>query len=95
VLGGLPRPEVQFRVVDEHGFVLARVDLAYPAAPIALEYDGEGHFTRARGVRDRRRDAALAAIRWHTERFTVGDVDLHPPQTVARVEHMLAERVPG
>jgi very-short-patch-repair endonuclease len=37
---GLPPPAVQYRVCDEHGFGLARVDLAYPEARLAIEYDG-------------------------------------------------------
>lgn len=32
VLDGLPIPEAQYEIVDEFGFVLARVDLAYPPA---------------------------------------------------------------
>jgi very-short-patch-repair endonuclease len=44
----LPAPEVQYHVVDEYGFVLARVDLAYPAARLAIEYDGATHFNRGR-----------------------------------------------
>jgi hypothetical protein len=45
VLGGLPVPDVQYRVHDDYGFVLARVDLAYPSARLAIEYDGDTHFT--------------------------------------------------
>ncbi|MBO0876556.1 MAG: hypothetical protein J2P19_24535 [Pseudonocardia sp.] len=40
---GLPPPEVQYEVRDEYGFPLARVDLAYPAAKLAIEYDGGVH----------------------------------------------------
>jgi len=37
---GLPPPAVRYAVCDEHGFELARVDLAYPEAKLAIEYDG-------------------------------------------------------
>lgn len=36
VLAGLPAPEVQYPVVDPYGFVIARIDLAYPQAKLAL-----------------------------------------------------------
>jgi hypothetical protein len=53
---GLAVPEVQYPIVDEHGFTLARVDLAYPAARLAVEYDGALHFDRRRAELDRRRE---------------------------------------
>jgi hypothetical protein len=37
VRAGLP-PVVQFVINDEHGFALARADLANPDAKIAVEY---------------------------------------------------------
>ncbi|MBO0850524.1 MAG: hypothetical protein J2P20_13740, partial [Pseudonocardia sp.] len=36
ILAGLPAPEVQYRILDEHGFVLARADLAYPEAELVI-----------------------------------------------------------
>jgi len=66
VRGGLPRPEVQHRVLDERGFPLARVDLAYPPARLAIEYDGSGHLERRRWSRDRARDTTLAGEGWQT-----------------------------
>lgn len=52
VRAGLPRPDVQYRVVNEYGIVLVRVDLAYPSARLTIEYDGSEHYTRRRGERD-------------------------------------------
>jgi very-short-patch-repair endonuclease len=43
VLAGLPEPEVNVQIRDEHGTVLMRVDLCYPAARLAIEYDGRHH----------------------------------------------------
>lgn len=93
VLGGLPAPAVQFRVVDGQGVVRARVDLAYPAARLALEYDGEYHFDAEFSRRDRHRDLELGDIGWHTMRFTSDDVLLTPQDTVRRVERRLIERL--
>jgi very-short-patch-repair endonuclease len=89
VRAGLPNPEVQYRVTDEHGFVLARVDLAYPKAELALEY-GDAHFTHQRARADRQRDAELAGIGWLTVRL--GPDDVGAAQTVQRVAHLLARR---
>ena len=94
VLGGLPPPEVQHRVRDAHGFVLARVDLAYPQARLAIEYDGDTHFTPARSRADRRRDLLLADLGWHTMRLTYDDVDGDPPGTRRRVATLLQARTP-
>jgi very-short-patch-repair endonuclease len=92
VLGGLPAPEVQYRVHDDCGFVLARVDLAYPGARLAIEYDGDNHFTAPRSRADRRRDLTLADLGWHTMRLTYDDVDGDPPATRHRVATLLRVR---
>ena len=42
VLAGLPAPEVQFPLVADR-YLVARFDLAHPAAKLAVEYDGAGH----------------------------------------------------
>jgi very-short-patch-repair endonuclease len=48
-----------------------RLDLAYEAEQVAVELDGERyHSTREQRERDRRRDAALAALGWLTLRFS-------------------------
>jgi very-short-patch-repair endonuclease len=48
-----------------------RLDLAYEAGRVAVELDGDRfHSTPEQRERDRRRDAALAAIGWVTLRFS-------------------------
>lgn len=93
VLAGLPAPEVQYPVLDSHGFVVARLDLAYPQAKLAVEYDGGQHFTDRHSRRDRRRDLDVADLGWHTMRFTFDDVHGCPPQTPHRVRLMLESRL--
>jgi len=95
VLAGLPAPEVQYPVVDPYGFVIARLDLAYPAAMLAITYDGGQHFTDRRSRADRRRDLDVADLGWLTLRFTYDDVDGNPPQTPHRVRTMLESRLPA
>ena len=85
VVGGLPPPVAQYRVRDGSGRVLARVDLAYPKARLAIEYDGHYHFDDLNSRRDRRRDLLLDELGWHTMRFTEDDVLLTPEDTFRRV----------
>jgi very-short-patch-repair endonuclease len=63
VLGGLPKPEVQWDIRDATGFV-ARVDLAYPQWRIAIEYDGVWHAGADQLHPDRRRLNRLQAAGW-------------------------------
>jgi very-short-patch-repair endonuclease len=93
VRAGLPRPEVQYRIEDEHGFVLARSGLAYPSAKLAIEYDGDTHFSRRREETDRQRDAALAGYGWLTLRLGPDDVGAAP--TYQRIDDLLADRSPA
>ena len=54
---GLPKPEAQWVVRNARDGFVARLDLAYPAQKVAVEYDGAWHWQRRRAD-DRRRDAA-------------------------------------
>jgi hypothetical protein len=92
VRAGLPRPEVQFPVLDEYGFELARADLAYPSAKLAIEYDGSTHFEPSRARRDRERDGELAGIGWQTLRVVADDVGIGMLQTTQRVARLLELR---
>lgn len=89
---GLPRPEVQFRVEDEYGFVVARVDLAYPDAKLAIEYDGSTHFDHRRALRDRDRDLELGDLGWDTMRFGRDDLEARP-RTMGRIARRLEVRI--
>ncbi|HTK67944.1 MAG TPA: DUF559 domain-containing protein [Pseudonocardia sp.] len=92
VLGGLPAPAVQHPVPDASGNILGRLDLAYPSALLGLEYDGEFHYDPARAIRDRRRDARMAAWGWQVMRFSAADVLATPNRTVELVRQVLAAR---
>jgi very-short-patch-repair endonuclease len=94
IQSGAPLPEVQYRVLDAHGFMLARADLAYPPARLAIEYDGAAHLDRRRWIRDRDRDAALADVGWETLRLGHDDVVEAMRQTTHRVIRLLNQRAP-
>lgn len=61
---GLPVPELQYWVIVA-GVPTYRLDLAYPHARIAIEYDGEAHHTSpADRARDEERRAHLRQLGW-------------------------------
>lgn len=65
VLRGLPAPTPQHWVVIG-GVPTYRLDLAYPFARVAIEYDGEDHHcTPDARAHDARRRALLAELGWH------------------------------
>jgi hypothetical protein len=80
---GLP-PEVQFPVVVNGRRY--RLDLAYPAQRVGVEYDGEAHRLPARARRDLPREADLAAAGWRVLRFDASVVMRHPDRIVVAVQ---------
>lgn len=90
---GLP-PVVQHVINDEYGLTLARADLAYPDAKLAVEYDGADRLERRHEERDGYRDARLATYGWDTVRVTAGDLGTSTIQAVRRVAELLALRAP-
>jgi very-short-patch-repair endonuclease len=89
VLAGLP-PEVQYPVVVNGRRY--RLDLAYPAHRVAVEYDGAEHRLQARARRDLVREADLAAAGWRVLRFDAHVVMSRPGEVVAEVQAVLAAR---
>lgn len=78
--------------VHAGGRFLARVDLAWPALRLAVEYDGDHHRERTQFRRDVARLNALRAAGWIVLRFTADDVLRRPEATIALVRQALAER---
>jgi very-short-patch-repair endonuclease len=87
VLAGLaPVPQFEVR---QHGVELARVDLGFPEARLAVEYEGAYHFDADQIVRDDARYARLRAAGWTVIRLTSTDLrDLDG--VIARVRAALA-----
>lgn len=82
----------QHDVLDGRGRFLARVDLAWPALRVAVEYDGDHHRERTHFRQDVARLNALRAAGWVVLRFTADDVLRHPARTVSLVIQALHER---
>jgi hypothetical protein len=87
--GGLPRPVAQVSLHDAEGEFIARPDLLYPAARLAIEYDGGTH--RDSLVNDDRRQNRLQNAGYRLLRFTAPDLS-RPDAIVAQVRMALATR---
>ncbi len=72
VLAGLT-PVPQFEVFDGTA-LLARVDLGFPEARVAVEYEGAYHFDGAQIARDDARYARLRAAGWRIIRLAAHDL---------------------
>lgn len=80
---GLPRPTQQHPV--RVGRRTYRLDLAYPDAMIAIEYDGwDAHRTRTSFDADRRRDIELEDADWRVLHFTAKSTRTFVVDTVRR-----------
>lgn len=86
---GVPAPEPQYEVRTDDGYVIARLDLAWPTRRLALEADGKEPHRQLRPVyTDRWRTNAL--VGWQLVRFTWHDVLRRPAYVVATVRAHLA-----
>ena len=87
-------PVPQYVVRDVEGRFVARVDLAFPAQRVAVEYDRAWHGRPGQLARDRRRLNALVAAGWTVLHVTA--TDMYDPETVvASVRRFLADRESG
>lgn len=97
---GLPPPRTQFRVFDEHGQFVARLDMAYDEVKVGVEYDGPlgapsprrvgGHWTDpAVRQRDIDKQFALTELGWLIIRASRDLLRYRRATYVARVETAL------
>lgn len=85
---GLPAPLPQFKITI--GGTSRRIDLAYPKAKLALEYDGKDVHTRVEQFEDdRRRQNSLVLLGWSVLRYTNGDLRDRPGSVIAQVRRFL------
>lgn len=83
--GGLPEPEFEYEVHHRGAFV-ARVDLAYPEAKLAIECDSvRWHANSESFVSDPRRRNKLLNAGWRVLSFTWADYANQPAQLVTTV----------
>jgi hypothetical protein len=91
---GLPRPIAQYVVRDADGRFVARLDLAYPAHRVGLEYEGDHHRERVTFRRDIARVNALIALDWIIVRVTADDIYRYPDQLLRHIGDLLLRRGP-
>ena len=72
----------QYVVKAEDGRFIARVDLAFPEAKVAVEYDGAWHGEPGQFRRDRERLNRLTAAGWRV--IFVTAADLRSPEALLR-----------
>jgi hypothetical protein len=93
VSAGLPCPEVNVDIFDEHGHWFSRPDLVYRASRLAMEYEGDTHRTDKRQWRaDMTRHEVLHDLGWTVLRFHADDILVRPKRTVERVRYWLNAR---
>ena len=75
VLAGFPEPVVDVEVFDDAGRLRYRIDLAWPSAKVAVEYDGRHHINRQdQWTYDIRRREELEAEGWRFLVLTAPDI---------------------
>lgn len=82
---GLPEPELNVHLYDDHGRFVAMVDLAWMAQRMASEYEGKHHQHRGQFRADILRRERVEDIGWRLSRFTGDDLYLRPAETVLRM----------
>jgi hypothetical protein len=90
VLAGLPRPEVQVVIRDDHDGFVARADFGYPEQRLVIEYDGAHHWNQRRAD-DHRRDA-MRSLGWEVLVVSAEDYYETPDLTIARIRAALLKR---
>ncbi len=90
----LPAPEVNYKIEDGRGNVIARVDLAWPALGVFVEFDGLEKYERHRRdgetlagcvERERRREALIIEVTgWRVVRLVWADL-FQPERTADRI----------
>ena len=93
VLAGLPEPEVNHKIRDEDGKVVMRLDLAYPALKLVVEYDGRQH---AEDIRQWNRDLERREVfddsEWRIIVVTAKGIYQEPGRTIERIRKALVNR---
>lgn len=92
VLAGLPEPTVNLRLNHPDGTLRYRLDLAYAANLLAIEYDGRWHEDPEQTLRDLARRQELAEEGWRIEVVRTDDLYRTPELTLARLSQAMRER---
>ena len=93
---GLPRPELQYEIVDDNGLLIARCDFAWPELRTVGEFDGWVKYTGQFGknttevvVAEKRREDSLRSYGWQVARWIWTDLD-RPSEFAATLNRAFA-----
>jgi very-short-patch-repair endonuclease len=95
---GLPAPELQVRIQDPVDGWHCRVDMLWREQRVVLEADGKIKYASAtaRGNElwaEKRRQERLERLGYRVVRVLWDDLERHPAQTIARIQHALRRRL--
>ncbi len=89
---GLPKPQLQYEIVNARGECVARVDFAWPEYGVFLEFDGKAKYEKLRKeresvldvvLREKKREEMICRLTgWRCVRITWAD--LYQPHATAR-----------
>lgn len=94
ILGGLPAPQVNEAVHDEHGQWVGEPDLHYKEARLALEYNGRDHAEWAQMQKDAVRALDLQRAGWKVLTYTQAHAFHRLDEVVNDVYENLRRRAP-
>lgn len=87
---GFPAPQTQIPVYDDHGGLVAELDMGWEEPKIAVEYEGDHHRrTRREFNKGIRRHEAVTELGWMDIRVTAADGD---GGVIARVQQAWSRR---
>ena len=93
VLAGLPEPVVNLKIRDANGVVVRRLDLSYPLAKVAVEYNGRQHADDpVQYAADIDRHWELNEDDWRIIVIVSEGIFKKPLQTIMRVASALRQR---
>jgi hypothetical protein len=97
---GLPMPEPQYKIYDHHGHIVARVDFAWPALGLFVEFDGrvkyerllkEGESATDVVVREKEREDLVCRLtQWRCHRLVWADLR-RPQETCGIIRGMFRQ----
>jgi hypothetical protein len=92
IRAGLPTPEVNVEICDEHGRFLAMPDLAYQRYGLTFDYEGDHHRTdSSQWEKDISRVPRLEDANWHHTRISKADLR-DSTEFLARTRRLLLDR---
>jgi very-short-patch-repair endonuclease len=93
VLAGLPEPMINLEIRDEIGEIVRKYDLSYPAARVAVEYNGKLHAEiLATWEQDLERRADIDEDEWRLVVVVSAGIYKDPLRTLSRVHRVLLAR---